>query len=208
MVGPRPGFDFTAAVRTLCEDATRRLPEFSHIRMDDVAVSFSQTRKRVMYGTFASLTPLRFANGASSETKHGRVYRIQPLLDGSGREMLYLLTFYLPRFLDLPMREKLITALHELWHISPAFDGDLRRFPGRCYAHSGSKEEYDELMGVFADRYLRLKPPRTTWGFLERNFDELTRDHGRLFGVRYKHPRVYWKPLPAAREGKPKGPRG
>ena len=39
--------------------------------------------------------------------------------------MLYLLSFYLPRFLKLPWREKLATVIHELWHVNPQFNGDL-----------------------------------------------------------------------------------
>ena len=42
------------------------------------------------------------------------------------------MSFYLPRFCDQSLDEKLSTVMHELWHISPAFDGDIRRLPGRC----------------------------------------------------------------------------
>ena len=88
---------------------------------------------------FASLTPLRFAGGQRHTLRRGRQWTLQRVCE-DGREMLYILNFYLPRFLDLPLDEKLTTVVHELWHIGPRFDGDLRRFGGRCYAHSGSQK--------------------------------------------------------------------
>ena len=72
-------------------------------------------------------------------------------------------SFYLPRFMNLDFREKLITVLHELWHISPDFNGDIRRHAGRYHAHTHSQAEYDAEMGVLADRWLRSRPPDELW---------------------------------------------
>ena len=60
-----------------------------------------------------------------------------------GVEMLYLMTFCLPRFQNQPFEDKLVTLFHELYHIGPAFDGDLRRHAGRYAVHSGSQRRYD-----------------------------------------------------------------
>src|SRR6184192_2939038 len=120
-------FDFTLHIRRLCDDVVSRLPELSHIDMGRVAVSVCQTRKAVSHGIFASLTPLRFAGGQTTTIRRGRPHAIEPVCDASGREMLYLLSFYLPRFQNLDLREKLVTVLHELWHICPSFSGDIRR---------------------------------------------------------------------------------
>ena len=110
-----------------------RLDQLRHVDMSRVAVSFSQTRRAGSQGMFASLTPLRFAGGRMHVFRRKRRWGIQRLFDPDGLEMLYILTFYLPRFLDLPLREKLTTVLHELWHIGPKFDGDVRRLGSRCY---------------------------------------------------------------------------
>ena len=67
--------------------------------------------------------------------------------------MLYLLSFYLPRFCDQPCPEKLATIVHELWHIGPRFDGDLRRLAGRCYAHGHSEAVFHREMQDFARRW-------------------------------------------------------
>jgi hypothetical protein len=182
-------FDFTARMRELCADMIGRTPELAHIDLSRVAISFCQARKRVQHGLFASLTPLRFRDGALTGRRRGRIYGVQRLYDGAGVEMLYVLSFYLPRFMDLDFREKLITVLHELWHISPRFDGDLRRHPGRCYAHTSSQAEYDAHMGVLADRWLADGPPQALYGFLRGDFNELQRQHGSIVGIRIPRPK-------------------
>ena len=116
-----------------------RLDEFRHIDMSLVAVSFRQTRKHMRGGLYASLTPLRFAGGQLQSVRRGRNWKIQRVVV-DGREMLYLLNFYLPRFLDLPFAEKLTTIAHELLHIGPQFDGDSA---GGRYAHTHSHAESD-----------------------------------------------------------------
>ncbi len=193
-LGIRAGFDFTLHMRRVCEDMVARLDQLKHVDLSRVAFSFCQARKAVPHGMYASLTPLRFAGGAREMVRRGRRWRIEPLADGSGREMLYILNFYLPRFLDLPFRAKLATVLHELWHISPRFDGDLRRFRGRFYAHGGSQKRYDAHVDRLAARWLSLAPHRSLYEFLEHDFPSLVRRHGRIFGRRVRTPKL--TPLP------------
>lgn len=191
-----PVFDFTQRVRDVCHDIVARTPELAHVDLSRVAFSFCQARRRTTWGLYASLTPLRFKGGALTERRRRRMYTIQRLFDREGQEMLYILSFYLPRFMDLSLDEKLITVLHELWHISPAFDGDLRRHEGRCYAHTHSQAEYDARMAVLARRWLDLDPPESLWGFLRHNFDGLIRENGRVVGVRIPRPKLL--PAPEA----------
>jgi len=185
------GFDFTSHMSRLCHDMVGRLPELGHIDVSRVAVSFSQTRKAVHHGMYASLTPLRFAGGKTETVRRGRRWGIQQFRDASGREMLYLLKFYLPRYLELPLREKLTTVIHELWHISPQFDGDLRRFDGRCYVHSGSQKQYDEHAAELASRWLALDPAPAVYDFLRYNFQELVARHGAVFGRKIASPKLF-----------------
>src|SRR5690606_21064489 len=102
-----------------------------------------------------------------------------------------------PRFLDQSFREKLITVVHELYHISPNFDGDIRRFGGRCHAHSHSQTEYDRQMGILADRYLALSPPPELHAFLRKGYRTLEKEHGRILGVRINTPKLV--PIPDTR---------
>ena len=184
------GLDFTLHIERLCRDIAARTAEFRHIDMDRVAVGFRQTRKPVRHGMFASLTPLRFADGQLVTRRRGRDWTIQRIYDRSGREYLYILNFYLPRFLDLPYREKLITVFHELWHVGTNFDGDLRRHAGRCYAHGSSKTAYDENADRLVTAWLDLQPPEELHAFLQRSSRELHAAHGGIIGRRWPRPKL------------------
>ena len=184
------GFNFTAHMRTLCVDVTRRLPAMSHIRMEHVAVAFCQARKRVSHGLYAALTPMRFEGGSVSGIRQGRRYTCQRLYDESGKEFLYILSFYLPRFLQVALEEKLVTIFHELWHINPAFDGDIRRHHGRCYVHSHSQRQYDAQMQQLVNQWLAKSPPEHLYGFLRLNLRQLERRHGPVYGMKIPHPKL------------------
>ena len=184
------GFDFTAHIRCLCEDVCSRIPELGHIDMSRVAVCYSQARKRVRHGLHASLTPLRFENGAQTGIRRGRQYTCQQLFSASGQEILYILRFYLPRFMDEDFEQKLSTVFHELWHISPHFDGDLRRHRGRCYMHTHSEAAYNAQMKLLAQDWLDRHPPHEIYRFLEKNFDQLEGDHGRVLAIRIPRPKL------------------
>jgi hypothetical protein len=81
-------------------------------------------------------------------------------------------------------------VVHELWHISPRFDGDLRRFGGRCYAHSASQRRYDAKVEQLVDRWLSLEPPASVYNFLRYEFRELVRRYGRVYGVKIPTPKL------------------
>ena len=187
--GDEQGFNFTLHMRRLCENLAARLPELAHIDMSQVGIRFCQTRKAVPHGLHASLTPLRFAGGELYSHRRSGTWTVERLYDTSGRELLYLLSFYLPRYLERPFAEKLATVIHELWHIGPAFDGDLRRHPGRCYAHSHSQQQYDAHVGRLAEKW-QTQVASESCEFLRHTFGELVREHGRVFGQKIATPKL------------------
>jgi hypothetical protein len=191
-----PPFDFSRAMQRLCADVTERVEEFRHIRMDQVAVTFAQARRRVSYGLQAKLTPMRFEQGALQTERYGKTWTVQRLFHDN-REMLYILTFYLPRFLEQTFREKLITVFHELYHISPEFDGDIRRMDGRYHVHSSSQKDYDRLMGEFVDHYLSCHPRRELYEFLKSRFASLQNKYGGVVGLQVPIPKLI--PVAAAK---------
>lgn len=187
---PNKGFDFTHHMRRLCDDLVTRLEPLNYIDLAKVALSFTQARKRVPYGIFATTTPMRFEDGELTGVRRGRKYGVQRLYNPQGVEMLYIISFYLPRFMDMGFREKLITIVHELWHISPDFNGDLRRHEGRCYAHTHSQKEYDAEMARMVDQWLDLCPPPEIYEFLHNSFDDLEEQFGGVFGIKIPHPKL------------------
>jgi len=184
-------FDFSLHMRRVCADMCARLPELAHIDLDRVAVAVRRARKRVPHGLQASLTPLRFAGGELiTENRRGR-WTIQRLYQRpGGQEYLYILNFYLPRFLDLPFEEKLVTIVHELWHIGPDCDGDLRRHEGRCYIHSGRQSHYDAWAGELSRRWLSLGPPEELVQVFRSPWGELLARYGGITGTRIPTPRL------------------
>ena len=188
MTAARP-FDFSSAMRRLCEDIALRIQDYRHLRMDEMAVAFAQTRSRVSHVLQAKLTPMRFENGLLTARRGARTWTVQRLFQGE-REMLYVLTFYLPRFLDQTFQEKMITVFHELYHVSPSFNGDIRRMGGRYHVHSHSQKEYDRLMESFVERYLALRPPKHLYGFLTRSFRQLQREYGAVVGIQVPIPKL------------------
>lgn len=184
------GFDFTGHMRRLCEDVVGRVPQLGHVDMDRVAVSFCQARKAVEHGMYASLTPMRFAGGRTHAVRRGRKWAVQRLYDDSGREILYILSFYLPRFLDRSFHDKLTTVIHELWHIGPRFDGDMRRFGGRCFVHSSSQQKYEAQVQCLADYWLSQRPPKSVYRFMHCNFRTLVRRYGSVRGRKIPAPKL------------------
>ena len=182
-------FDICTALRRLCEDISRRHAVFQHIDMKCVAVTYAQTRSAVEWGMQAKLTPMRFEGGAMSCVRDGQRWGAQRVYQ-DGREMLYILTFYLPRFLNLSFDEKLVTVFHEMYHISPRFDGDIRRFDGACYMHTGSQAAYDQQMAVYAKEYLARLPQELFPAYLQWDFQELRRHYGDVVGRKLAIPRL------------------
>ena len=186
----RAGFNFTSHMQRICADIAARVPQLAHIDLQRMLVTFAQTRTRNSHGLYASVTPLRFAGGAATCRRRGRTYGLQRVLLASGGEALYILTFYLPRFMDLGFQEKLVTVFHELWHISPEFNGDLRRHPGRCYAHTQSQKEYDAQMAELVRQWLVAGPPPDLYRFLQGSFADLRAACGAVIGTRVRRPKL------------------
>jgi hypothetical protein len=153
----------------------------------------TQARSGRAHGLQARVTPLRFRGGTLVRRRRGTVYQVQRFVVAEV-EMLYLVTFCLPRFLDQEFDDKFITLFHELYHISPVFDGDLRRLDGRCAIHSHSKRAYDRHMAHLARAYLASGPDPQLHAFLRLDFTRLCHRHGSVVGVVVPRPKLV--PLP------------
>lgn len=175
-------FDFTHHMRVLCQDIIERTPNLRHIDLNRVLLTITRARSRRPFGLQAKVTPMRFSQGKLTQKRRGWNYQVQQYFVGE-IEILYLMSFCLPRFLDLAFEEKMITIIHELFHIAPEFNGDLRRHAGRYYQHSHSKKKYDQHMHQYVEAYWKSNPDRGLSDFLRHSFEQLHERHGGVQGI-------------------------
>jgi len=178
----RKPYNLTDDVSLLVHLLVRRVPALAHIRPGQLIHGISQARTRSRYGVYAQCHALRFRHGAREhKTRDGHAWQ-WPIVRVGGQEILYYITYFLPRFLDQPPHERLHTLLHELHHISPRFNGDLRRFPGRNTFHGA---EFDASVERLVHASLpEIEPGR--FPFLNLTFDELVARFGGVVGNRLK----------------------
>jgi hypothetical protein len=182
-------FDLSAAMHTLCTDIAARSPTFAHLDTTRMAFSVIRSRSAVRHGLQARITPLRFPGGELVGRVRRNAYQVQRFTI-DGREILYLVSFVLPRFLNREFIDKLVTVFHELYHVSPAFDGDLRRHEGRYSAHSASQKKYDAHMAELVRDYLTREPDPAVYSFLKLSFGQLCRRHGAVVGLHLPRPKL------------------
>jgi hypothetical protein len=187
MHGP---FDLTDHLRRLCTDIVARCDFFHHIDAERILFHLTRSRGGQKSGLLAKVTPMRFRHGQVFRKRRGYLCQVQRYFVNDV-EMLYLMAFCVPRFLNLSFEQKMITVFHELWHIAPEFNGDLRRHMGRCYVHTHSKKSYDEQMAQLARHYLNHgAPPAELHAFLRLNFTQLQQRYGSVVGQFVPAPRL------------------
>jgi predicted metallopeptidase len=114
-VARRP--DFNQAIRNLLEHVARTMPEFAHLQPKRVMVVAGEARR----ASHATVKPLAFAGGKRTD-EWGRK---KPLVKLHGKRMLYCITLRPLFFRRSTAHARVATVLHELFHVSQAFDGTL-----------------------------------------------------------------------------------
>ena len=183
--------NLTGELERLVSHITAHVPDLAHIDPARLLICISSTRGGGIRGTYAKIHPLRFPGGVRAiERRRGRhtYLSTMPSITHRGEEILYVIYFLVPRFFDLPLREKLITVFHELYHISPSFNGDIRRFPGRNFAHGSSTRKYNAHMGTLVDAYLAEHGGPEFFAFLDGTLTELRARHRTIVGRRFRIP--------------------
>lgn len=185
--------NLTAELERLVADIVGRVEELRHIDPQRVLVCVSSTRGGGIHGTYAKIHPLRFPGGERTmEMQRGsrRLTCTMPAITHRDTEMLYVIYFLVPRFLNLTLQEKLITVFHELYHISPAFDGDIRRFAGKNFAHGSSRKRFDTLVAALVDDYLGKLPDSQLVNFLNGNMEDIRARHSAIVARKMPAPRI------------------
>ena len=128
-------------------DLSTRAPEFSHLVPARVLVVAGEARR----ASRGSVKPLAFARAKSRDHSGAR----KPVVRVEGRRMLYCVTLRPLFFRDSRPEQRIETLLHELYHVSPAFDGTLD--PARRHARLGGK--FSRRFRPLLRRSLRDCPP-------------------------------------------------
>ncbi len=180
-------FDYSFHMMKLVEDICHTCKALNHIDTKKVLVAVSRSRSRSKDGLQAKLVPMRFQGGLQTN-RFGRDGYEMPRICHEGNEILYLIYFCLPRFQNLRFEVKMSIIFHELYHISPLFNGDIRRFPGRFYQHSHSEKEYDRIVGKLSNDYLGNSSNKHLMEFLKFRYEVLREKYGEIGGMRLNVP--------------------
>jgi hypothetical protein len=97
-------FDFCGHVRRLLVDIVERCADLRHVDVARLLLAVTQARNGHAHGLQARVTPLRFARGKLINARQGVPYQVQRYFLGN-HEYLYLMSFCLPRFLNLPANQ-------------------------------------------------------------------------------------------------------
>ena len=175
------GFDFTGNMTMLVDDIVKTHPFFKHIRINEILVAISPSNG-TRNGVVAKLRPMLFEGGSRTKLVRGVEYEAPEVIINS-KKILYIVYFHLPRFMNHGNHKtKLATVLHELHHISPLFNGDIRRYSGKNYAHGNSRKDFDDLISIYTDEYIQSTSNPELSSFLKYKYSELRRKYGAISG--------------------------
>ena len=203
----RGAYNLTDDISLLVHLLSKRVERLSHLKPGQILHGISQARTRSKYGVYAQCHGLRFKHGLREQPARDGQFWQWPIIKVRGTEILYYITYFLPRFLDVPPRDRLHTLIHELYHVNPKFNGDLRRFPGRNEFHG---HNFDATVDSILDEALpHIELER--FPFLVHGFDELVVRHGAVVGNKLKRfaprkvkaeaiPTNLARPLPSERQ--------
>lgn len=179
--------NITDLLTAIINEIILRTKIFQHIDMNRIHICLSSNRggSGAIYG---KLVPLKFKGGSDIMKFRGRHYAL-PKITHNRRDLLYIIYFYSPRFLDLSAAEKLRVIFHELYHISPEFNGDIRRLGRVKASHGSSKKRFDSMfedeLKTFFDHISRSE----LYKILEMNASSLNRNFKKIYCSRMKIPK-------------------
>ncbi len=180
--------NLSAALKDIVAEIAHRAPSFAHIDPKKLHICISSNRNNGRGATFGKLVPLKFKGGQELMYYRGRCYTIPRVVQDDTR-ILYLIYFYSPRFFDLSAQEKLRVIFHELYHINPDFDGDIRRFGKSGSAHGNSKKKFDLRFEMELREFLVQIAATPHWDFLAMDTAALFASYDRVVSHRMRTPK-------------------
>lgn len=191
--------NYRSLIQDIIFDLTKQIDEFRHIKPNRIIISSTPCRANGKSGLWASLVPLRFENGHKTKIERRKTFnekhfitlpckKIRKLRQQAEDYFLYYLYLAVPRFYNLKRIEKLETLIHELYHVNPVFNGDLRRFPGRCYIHGPSVKAYDEKVNNMRKIYEKKATVTQQLNHLSLRHTDLLKRYDKIDFPHYQEP--------------------
>jgi predicted metallopeptidase len=184
----RPSINLTDFLTAVIASAVEFSHSFRHVDIRSLLVCVSSNKVTGRGGSYGKLVPMRFRNGSEFLQHNRRLYTIPRVYHNDAR-ILYLVYFYMPRFLDLPPREKLRVIFHELYHIDPTFNGDIRRMGAVKSAHGFSKKHFNSLFEKDASGFMESITGTEMHSILSMTSDLLYAAYETVVARRMKIPR-------------------
>jgi hypothetical protein len=186
-VSPDDEIDLSESLTVIIENIVHFSPTFKHIDVNRIIVCIGSNKTGGRGGIYGKLVPLKFADGSNYLKYRGTCYAI-PEISKNGTTCLYIIYFYMPKFFDLPWDEKLRVIFHELFHISPHFNGDIRKMGNVKTAHGHSRKGFESLYKDELNNYLLYIQTSPHMGFLKMDTKSLFSRFKRVNGIRMKNP--------------------
>lgn len=185
---PEQEINLTNIMTLILHEAIQKTDCFNKFDINRILVAGSKNKKESKRGTYSKVVPLRFKNGKSVIRYEGHNYCI-PKIKVSGTEILYIIYFYMPSFFNLNAEEKIKVLFHELYHISPDFNGDIRRIGSVKYAHGHSGKKFEENYLSHAEKFFSYIKKTRYFDFLTMNFADFNRHFSKIKINRVKKPK-------------------
>lgn len=189
MLNPREDeINLTEILTSIIQDIAGSVPSLQHIDVERTLVCIGSNKTGKRGGTYGKLVPLRFENGTGVLKYHNRYYGIPEVIH-DGRSYLYIIYFYMPRFFNLSFEEKLRVIFHELYHISPEFNGDIRRMGAVKKVHGHSKKRFDTLYAEELKSFITSLRNERHINFLKMDSRSIFSRFDVVTAMRMKNPR-------------------
>ena len=164
--------NLTDVLTLIIHDIIKSTDEFKSYDINKILVCCASNRRDSKGAIYGKLQPLRF-KGGSEIIKHNERHYAVPKVVLNNIEMLYVLYLYFPKFFNLTARDKINVLFHELYHISPEFNGDIRRMSNFKYAHGHSKEFFEAQYIEYASEYFNKINETSFYNFLQMNLEDI-----------------------------------
>ena len=164
--------NLTDILTLIINDMIRTTEEFRNFNINRILVCCASNRKDGRGAIYGKLLPMRFKDG-SAVVKHRDKYYMIPKLKVNNVEIFYIIYFYFPKFFNLSAKDKVKVMFHELYHINPDFNGDIRRMGKVKSAHGHSRKSFEEKYIDYAESFLKNIKDKHYCNFLEMHSEDL-----------------------------------